>query len=92
MNDLTIDLTQLLPPETLKRLQAESSQQHVSLSQLVRDAIEVYLDEPLEDTPDEKIIADFKEAWHQAMTGQVYPIDDLLSRLREEDEANGDQS
>lgn len=85
--DTTIDLKQLLSAETLQRLRAESSEQHVPLGQLVRDAIEDYL---MEDTPDEKIIADFKEAWHEAMTGQVYPIEDLLSRLREEDEANGD--
>lgn len=86
MTDTTFDLTQLLSAETLQRLRDESAHLQRPLTDLVRDALEEYvenLEEPLEDTPDAKIIADFKEAWHQAMMGQVYPIEDLLTRLRD---------
>lgn len=89
MRDTVFDLTQLLSTEALQRLREESAHLQRPLTELVRDALEEYvenLDEPLEDTPDEKIIADFKEAWHQAMTGQVIPAREALAALRKSNE------
>ncbi len=86
MDKTIIELDKIISAETLERLQAKSNALHLSLDEVMRGLITEFVedwDEPLEDTPDEKIIADFKEAWHQAMTGQVYPIDDLLARLRD---------
>jgi len=83
----TIELEALLPSATLERLQAEAERQHAALSALVREAIEDYLnslDEELEDTPDEKILADLREAWHEAMTGQTIPVDKALAELRKQ--------
>ncbi len=74
----TIELESLLPSATLERLQAEAERQQSALSDVVREAIEDYLDsldEELEDTPNEKILADLREAWHEAMTGQTIPAD-----------------
>ena len=58
----TIELEQILPPEIYERLQAEATRLQTSLSEVVREAIEEYLDitgeDEYEDTPDEKIILD----------------------------------
>lgn len=81
----TIELEALLTSATLERLQAEAERQHAALSDLVREAIEDYLDsldEALKDTPDEKILTDLREAWHEAMTGQTIPANEALSELR----------
>jgi predicted transcriptional regulator len=81
----TIELEQILPPELYEQLQAEAQRQQVSLSEVVREAIEDYLmveDEEYEDTPDEKILADFRQGWHEAMTGQVIPADEAMELLR----------
>jgi len=84
----TIELTMLLPPEKLERLQEEAQRQQIQLPELVREVIEIYLQEideaDFEDTPDEKIIADFKEAWHEAMTGQTRPAREVLEEIRQE--------
>jgi hypothetical protein len=85
-----IDLSSLLPPETLQRLQSKADSQQMPLSDLVRVAIETYLEdddeEEYEDTPDEKILEDFRQAWHEAMTGQIGPQSarELLEELRRE--------
>ncbi|MBZ0321368.1 MAG: hypothetical protein K8L91_33460 [Anaerolineae bacterium] len=92
MTDTAFDLAQLLSTETLQRLREESAHLQRPLTDLVRDALEGYvehLEEPLEDTPDEKIIADFKEAWHQAMTKQVIPAREALAAIRNDDEDAG---
>lgn len=82
----TIELTQLLTEAAMTRLKAEASRQHLQLTDMVREAIEVYLDEldeeAIEDTPDEEILADFRQAWHDAMTGNIIPADEALAELR----------
>jgi predicted transcriptional regulator len=83
----TIELTNLLSPETLERLQAEAERQHIPLPDLVRAAIEDYLDiddeEDYEDTPIEEIEAGFLQGWHEAMTGQTIPGREALAALFE---------
>ena len=84
----TIELEQILPPEIYERLQAEADRLQASLGEVVREAIEEYLnisDEgEYEDTPDEKIIADFRQGWHEAMTGQIIPADEAMVLIRKQ--------
>ena len=84
----TIELEQILPPDVYERLQAEATRLHASLGEVVREAIEEYLDSPdeaeYEDTPDEKIIADFRQGWHEAMTGQTIPADEAMELIRKQ--------
>ena len=84
----TIELEQILPPDIYERLQAEADRLHASLGEVVREAIEEYLDIPdeeeYEDTPDEKIIADFRQGWHEAMTGQTIPADEAMELIRKQ--------
>lgn len=84
----TIELKQLLSDSDMNRLRAKASRQQLSLANLVREAIETYLDEvdedEIEDTPDEEILADFRQAWHDAMTGNVRPVEEFLNELRQE--------
>lgn len=89
----TIELEQILPPEVYERLQAEATRLQASLSEVMREAIEEYLDMPdddYEDTPDEKILADFRQGWHEAMTGQTIPADEAMAQIRKQiaDEQN----
>ena len=96
MSDLTtIELTTLLPPKMMERLQAEAERQQLPLPELVRDAIETYLEEIeeiFEDTPDEKILADLKEALGDALAGRTRPIEELFAEVDQEmaDDAHTD--
>jgi predicted DNA-binding protein len=78
----TIELEHILSPEIYKRLQAEAERQQAELSDLVREAIEEYLEDEFEDTPDEKIEADFQQGWYEAMTGQTVPAREALAAIR----------
>ena len=37
-----------------------------------------------DDTPKAEVLADFRQAWHEAMTGQGIPIDQLWAQLDHE--------
>ncbi len=84
----TIELEQILPPEVYERLQAEATRLQASLSEVVREAIEEYLDiadeNDYEDTPDEKIIADIRQGLHEALTGQTIPADEAMALIRKQ--------
>ncbi len=84
----TIELEQILPPEVYERLQAEANRLQASLGDVVREAIEEYLDisdeDEYEDTPDEKIIADIRQGLHEALTGQTIPADEAMALLRKQ--------
>jgi hypothetical protein len=34
-----------------------------------------------DNTPQSEVLADFKQAWHEAMTGQTIPVSQLLESL-----------
>jgi hypothetical protein len=38
----------------------------------------------LEDTPKEQVLADFRQAWHEAKTGQGIPVAQLWEQLENE--------
>jgi predicted transcriptional regulator len=82
----TIELEQILPPEIYERLQAEAERLQTSLGNVVREAIEEYLDIPdedeYEDTPNEKIILDIQEGLRQALNGEGIPAEEALTSLR----------
>jgi predicted transcriptional regulator len=82
----TIELEQILPPEIYERLQAEAERLQTSLGNVVREAIEEYLDIPdedeYEDTPNEKIILDIQEGLRQALNGEGIPAEEALASLR----------
>lgn len=82
----TIDLKEVLQPSDLERLEAEAARQNIAPSDVIRIAVEAYLDEveaeELEDTPDEKILADLQEAWHEVQAGLAIPADEVLAALR----------
>jgi len=82
---MTIELNGLHSVKSMERLQAEAERQHLPLPELVREAIEDYLDDldtDYEDTPDEKIISDFTQAWDDAMKGRTRPARDVLADIR----------
>jgi len=37
-----------------------------------------------EDTPDEEVLADLRQAWHEAMTGQTIPVSQLWDGIDDE--------
>lgn len=80
----TVELRRILSPEVYERLQAEAERKQADMNDLIREAVEEYLDfMDEEDTPDEKIEADLKQAWHEAMTGQTIPADEALAAIRQ---------
>ena len=36
------------------------------------------------DTPDEEVLSDLRQAWHEAMTGQTIPVSELWDGLEDE--------
>ncbi len=90
----TIELQHILAPEVYNRLQAEADRQQTPLGDLVRDAIEDFLDhlnDDLEDTPDEKIEADLRQAWHESLNGQTISAREALASLRKTEAQHDDQ-
>ena len=45
----------------------------------------IALDRLAEDTPKSEVLADFRQAWHEAMTGQGIPVRQLWAELEEQD-------
>lgn len=86
---MMIELEKVLPPELFEKLNAEAARQNTPVTELLRDALAAYLeedaDEPedsFEDTPDELILANFRQAWREAMNGEAIPADEAMERLR----------
>lgn len=85
----SVEFVTTLPKTLIQRLEAEAKRQALSVDALINEAIEIYLDEleddeEYEDTPDEEILADFRQAWHDAMTGNVVPAREALAEIRKE--------
>ncbi|MBC7812432.1 MAG: hypothetical protein H7175_14845 [Burkholderiales bacterium] len=89
-----VELTVKLSETTFERLRAEAEHKQIPLDEVLEAALETYLqddEEEYEDTPDEKILEDFRQAWHEAMTGQIgtQSARELLEEIRRElDEDN----
>jgi hypothetical protein len=46
------------------------------------ESLEFRLD--VDDTPKEEVLADFRQAWHEAMTGQGIPVAQMWEDLKNE--------
>jgi hypothetical protein len=77
-----IELTTLLPADLLQQLEAEATRQQTPLAEVVRAAIQLYLQDVIDETPDEAIEAGFLQGWHEVMTGQTRPARIVLDELR----------
>ncbi len=77
-----------LPDEVLSRLQSEADRQQIPLDDLVRAAIESYLndDEPTKD----EILEGLRQSMADALAGRTYPADDLIAALRRKYPSHGD--
>lgn len=83
---MTIELERLLSPEAYARLQAEAERQNTAVAEVVRDALEQYLDDTegdeIEDTPREKVLADLREAVEDVNAGRTRSADEALADIR----------
>ncbi len=91
MSEMTIEFKLSLPTEVLQRLEAEAERQHLPLPAVVREAIETYLNELDEDTPDEQILANFREGFADALAGRTRPAREVLGEIRREITQDGDE-
>ncbi len=86
MREITIHL----PEALLEQMSVAANGDQVSLDNLVQSALEQYLEEDLEETPDEKILADFREAWREVMRGEEgIPAREALADIRRERHQSG---
>lgn len=84
MSDQTVELK--ISSETLERLQIKAQVEGRSLPDLMREAIETYLDDDeIEDTPDEEILEAIREGMKAALSGQRgRPAREVLDEIRRE--------
>jgi hypothetical protein len=83
------EVTVHLPETLIEQMSVAANEDKVTLDDLVQSAIEQYLEDDLEDTPDEKILADFREAWREAKSGVEGPtIDEVIAEIRREMNTN----
>ena len=74
------ELTLQLPEDVLARLQSEAERQHIPLDDLVRAALESYLDK--DEPTKEAILESLRESLHDALAGRVYPAKARLADQR----------
>jgi predicted transcriptional regulator len=79
---ITIELTTLLSAEMLAQLQTEAEQRHIPLPDMVREAIQTYLQSDPEEASDAEIESGFLQGWHEIMTGQTRPAEAVFDELR----------
>ena len=76
------ELTLQLPEDVLTRPQSEAERQQIPLDDLVRAAIESYLD--IDEPTKEAILESLRQAMRDALVGQVRPAKTVLAELRRE--------
>ena len=82
-----MDITLILKGNVAEKLLAEAERQNIEPAQLAQEAIEIYLDElddEIEDTPDEKVLADLRAALEDVKAGRTRPARDVLAEIRQE--------
>ena len=70
-----------LPDEVLSRLQRAAERQKIPVGDLVREAIESYLDEEGEPTK-EALLEDLRQSMRDALAGRTRPADEVLGELQ----------
>ncbi|MCU0481323.1 MAG: hypothetical protein MUE54_08935 [Anaerolineae bacterium] len=78
MTPLTINI----PDETFSQLKELADDALISIEQVVNNMIQAGLED--EDTPDEEIIYDIRQALKEDLAGDVRPLEDVLDELRQE--------
>lgn len=72
----------------MTQLQAAAQKQQTQVNTLIREAIEAYLaddvddSEDMEDTPKEQVLAELREALEDVKAGRLIPADEGLALLR----------
>ena len=85
------DLTLQLPDDVLNRLQHAAERQHIPLEDLIRKAIDSYLDE--EDEPSKgELLRDLRQSMHDAVTDHIRPADEVIEELRRKHQTSADNS
>ena len=79
-----------LPDEVVNRLQSEAERQQIPLNDLVREAIESYLDE--DEPTKEELLEDLRQSMLDALAGRTRPADEVIEELRRKHLANADHS
>jgi len=79
MTDITVQLDE----KTLGRLRAEAERQHVTIEQVVQDAVEAYVADDPEDTPDEEILSSIEKGLREAKAGIGRPAEEVLAEIRQ---------
>jgi hypothetical protein len=64
----------------------EAKDKNVSVDNLISQYLEAYYEPEYEDTPDEQILADLREALLDLKAGRVYPAREFLEELKKMDE------
>src|SRR5258708_30863742 len=85
------DLTLQLPDDLLNRLQQAAERQHIPLEDLIRKAIESYLDEADEPSKGE-LLRELRQSMHDAVTGNTRPADEVIEELRRKHQSSNDNS
>lgn len=81
------ELTLQLPDDVVTRLQSEAERQQIPVDDLVRAAIETYLDD---EPSKEDLLAGLRQSMSDALAGRTYPADDLIAALRRKHSGHGD--
>ena len=79
-----------VPAETLQRLQAVATEQNMALDDVLRQALEAYLDDDDEPTEAE-ILESIRIGMKQALAGDYRPAHEVLDEIEREtaDDADG---
>lgn len=79
---MTIELEQLLKPEQLAKLREEAERQQIAIDELVRGALEDYIDDLADDTPDDVVLSHLNKAVDDVNAGRTRPAREALAELR----------
>ena len=76
-----MQITLDLPQDLQASLTEQATQLNISIETLILQAIRTYTTSPEipdpDDDPTETVIEGIRQGWHEAMTGQTYPISQL---------------
>ena len=80
-----MQITLDLPQDLQASLTEQATQLNISIETLILQAIRTYTTSPEipdpDDDPTETVIEGIRQGWHEAMTGQTYPIAQLWDEI-----------
>ncbi|MDZ4671620.1 MAG: hypothetical protein SH821_12190 [Phototrophicales bacterium] len=81
---LTVQIT--LSKKLARIITQEAPDKNMSVDTLISDYLEAYYEPEYEDTPDEQILADLREAFQDLKAGRVSSAREFLEELKKMDE------